>query len=75
MPQTDQVPLSAATSTMGPRPSCSALPRGRTRATRWSMALARCLVTDRGFDVMETPSFFRAETGDNRLEMVRGEFG
>jgi hypothetical protein len=32
-------------------------------------------VTDRGFDVMETASFFRAETGDNRLEMVRGEFG
>jgi hypothetical protein len=25
-------------------------------------------VTDRGFDVMETASFFLAETGDNRLK-------
>jgi hypothetical protein len=31
---------------------------------RWRVAW----VTDRGFDVMETASFFRAETGDNRLE-------
>ena len=53
------------------RPWSEAGPARHGGLWRWRVAW----VIDLGFDVMETASFFRAETGDNRLEMVRREFG